>query len=474
MPKAETCEGTIEIGGIPPTTRPGYKPYFRDVSLRCARCLGPGGFAVMSIGGDSPDEVSDSAALDAGRGLARKDCKKFTGPGIMPDSFLPTRVEIWTPKRAAKIEGLLSALVANGVGLQKESVLRGLSKPEPASYLVYVGKDERSHDGYYLQYKPVNKTLEAWSDIAEYSLPEGVEQRISTKFPNATHEVDQREYGFRFHDKVDVHMWTVSERQLRAAASKPVIPSVGEGGKRARIILTAEELARAEARGLAAVAESEEGHPVHPVISVLKQNLPRILALGELKLADSQGFIRTHYGFLADELASAPPYTLQATDLVEIWSFVMQHFPGDFPATYQRQAFARMISTAYAVQGLDPEWKSLPRQYFQTEKFPEIARRDSAGLSDFNRRLDEIYDSIRDTRFYIWGVEDWESIIFPPGRSQNERSEEDQARIERLIEHQKERSAPLLDEVQENFRQVLGFLRSDEIQRFALGLEEAD
>jgi len=144
MPKAETCEGTIEIGGIPPTTRPGYKPYFRDVSLRCARCLGPGGFAVMSIGGDSPDEVSDSAALDAGRGLARKDCKKFTGPGIMPDSFLPTRVEIWTPKRAAKIEGLLSALVANGVGLQKESVLRGLSKPEPASYLVYVGKDERS------------------------------------------------------------------------------------------------------------------------------------------------------------------------------------------------------------------------------------------------------------------------------------------------------------------------------------------
>lgn len=209
--------------------------------------------------------------------------------------------------------------------------------------------------------------------------------------------------------------------------------------------LTGEQIAQAEGR----IGFS------HPVLAVIDQHAPTVARLTETysRIADNQEqqrFIREHYGFLADALVTAGPYPLEATDLVAIWSRSTEVFSG-----YHRHAFAEMISSAYAIQGLESTgWRRFPRTYFETNELPSGVSTDREGLLHVRRRLDEIRKSLDELHSYVYGTNDSPTdTIARLGIQVSQGDPAAQAELKNLIASQKERQTSLLDELQENIRQ---------------------
>jgi hypothetical protein len=214
-------------------------------------------------------------------------------------------------------------------------------------------------------------------------------------------------------------------------------------GAEQRPELTGEQVSRAERRdGI-----------THPVLSVIEQHLPTINHLTEgysqiTNNQEQQRYIREHYGFLADAFVEAGPYTMEPTDIVAIWSRATEVFSG-----YHRYALAQMISSAYAIQGLDnPEWRRYPRHYLETSELPEEVTEDRDGMLHAQSRLDEIDRSLKDIDFYVYGThESAMSLAFNLSKKEAAGDQEAKRQLEELIAHQESRTTPVLGQIHENF-----------------------
>src|SRR5579872_4393844 len=146
-----------------------------------------------------------------------------------------------------------------------------------------------------------------------------------------------------------------------------------------RPLLTPDLYARAESR-----ADFQ-----HPVLDVIERNLTRLTELNasyptEGTNDEGAAYTREGYTFMVDELVSAGPYNLGPEDLVAIWSRVVELEVLD----YQRYALAGLITSVYAIQGLDPEiWKSFAYPYGKIADLPDAITKDKEGLTHVEARL---------------------------------------------------------------------------------------
>lgn len=150
--------------------------------------------------------------------------------------------------------------------------------------------------------------------------------------------------------------------------------------------LTEEDIARAENR-----ADS-----THPIVSVIDQNLPKIetlkIELGHLPSDQQRPFFAANFGFLADAMTEAGPFTLEPLDMIAIWSKVVEVFP---VSTIYRYPVAAAVSSAYAVQGIDnPNWKKFPAKYLNSRRIPEELKQDRNGLEHVREKLEEVGTSL--------------------------------------------------------------------------------
>lgn len=212
-----------------------------------------------------------------------------------------------------------------------------------------------------------------------------------------------------------------------------------------RPILTPEQYARAERR---------EGVQ-HPVIAVIDQHLPMIAELEQGYSAitvnqDRFTYIKQNYGFLADALTAAGPYTLNPEDLIAIWSRAREVFS---QSRYQRYALAGMVSSTYAIQGLkNPEWKKFPRHYLETSELPEGVVRDRNGLMHVSRRLVDIGDSLDELDWYVFGTkESGMTLAVNLARRSRDGDADADRQLEELIALEKARQTPLLRDIHEQF-----------------------
>ena len=218
-----------------------------------------------------------------------------------------------------------------------------------------------------------------------------------------------------------------------------------------RPTLTQDAVQRAEARVDVA----------HPVITVLDQQAPRLAELqqGYAHITDNQEqqrFISEQYGFLADSIVEAGPFTLEPVELIAVWSKATEMLGG-----YERYALAGMVSTAYAIQGAsNPDWRSFPRSYIEREGVPEGVRTDAEGLQHVRERLRDIWDSTNEIDFYVYGTNEGAmGLAFKLGKRESEGDEEAKKMLEELIAREKEFKTPVLTEIHENFANVLPILR---------------
>lgn len=212
-----------------------------------------------------------------------------------------------------------------------------------------------------------------------------------------------------------------------------------------RPMLTPEQYARAERR---------DGIN-HPVIAVLDQHLPTITRLEQdySAIANNQEqfrYIAQNYGFLADAIVETGPYTLQPEDLIAIWSRAREVFS---QSRYQRYALAGMVSSAYAIQGLENlEWRKFPRHYLETGELPEGVVKDRDGLLHVGTRLDEIGDSLDELNRYVFGTKESGMILAANLAKRSRDGDPDAARqLEELIALEKTRQTPLLRDIHEQF-----------------------
>lgn len=203
---------------------------------------------------------------------------------------------------------------------------------------------------------------------------------------------------------------------------------------------------------IVAMAESRVG-VIHPVISLIDKHLPTIMELNEgyALLTDNQEqqkYIRDHYGFFADSIVEALPFTLEPTDLISIWSRAQEVFSG-----YHRYSLVTMISSAYAIQGLEnPEWKKLPRHLLETGKLPDEVLHDSSGLLHIRKKVKEITESLNELDFYVYGMRG-SALEYAAQLAKRERDGDTSAReeLDRLVAHQNKHATSTLGAIHENF-----------------------
>lgn len=212
-----------------------------------------------------------------------------------------------------------------------------------------------------------------------------------------------------------------------------------------RPILTPEQYARAERRDDIS----------HPVITVLDHHLPTLIRInqGYSAITGNQeqfAYISQNYGFLADALTEAGAYTLEPEDLIAIWSRAREIFP---QSRYQRYALAGMVSSVYAIQGVEnPEWRRFPRHYLETSELPEGVTRDRNGLVHVSSRLDDVGDSLDELNRYVFGTkESGMEIAANLAKKLRDGDPDADRQLQELIALEKTRQTPLLGDIHENF-----------------------
>lgn len=171
---------------------------------------------------------------------------------------------------------------------------------------------------------------------------------------------------------------------------------------------------------------------------------------------DRANFLKTEYGFLADSLARNNDFTLEPEDLITLWAHVVEIFPGnDF--LQQRYALVGMIAHAYAINGLDNPtlWQEYPRLFQQEQNIPRRFMMETDGLLHVEERVTHIKASLDVLDEYRHGSsQSIRSLAFAP-----------QDEIDRQQALESERSTPVIQEVTENFRTIVGVVQM-QLQEF--------
>lgn len=210
-----------------------------------------------------------------------------------------------------------------------------------------------------------------------------------------------------------------------------------------RPVLTKEQVTEAESR----VGFS------HPVLTVIESHRSKLVQLSEAypkTTPDGQHqYIRENYGFLADALVEAGPYTIEPLDLIAIWSLATT---GLFP-NYARYRLAEMVSGAYAIQGTEnPEWRKFPRYTLEINELPEGVKRDKNELIYVQNRLDQVYANLDEIQFYIYGSrESSMHHVFILAKRSAEGDEAAKKELDALTLNEQMHKTPVLNELMENF-----------------------
>lgn len=207
---------------------------------------------------------------------------------------------------------------------------------------------------------------------------------------------------------------------------------------------TREEMARAEAR---------DGYSQHPVIVTIDKFLPQIALLNQginsFGNPQERGpFIKANYGFFADALVEAGPYTLKPLEIVAIWSRVGEVFSG-----HESYGLVRMITSAYIIQeAAMPVWRKFPRYQLEKNTLPEEVIKDQISIKNALLRMKDISMSLNELQDYVsGGVKDVMSIIFELTQRIRDGDQEAQTELDRVIKFSKENQTPLLSRIGENW-----------------------
>lgn len=216
-----------------------------------------------------------------------------------------------------------------------------------------------------------------------------------------------------------------------------------------QFLLSKEQVLKAEQRIDAA----------HPVIVALAAHEPRITEINE-KLkgitsnTNQQRYVAENFGFLLDDVQQINGFPLGPLDLVAIWSKAGEIFDSN----YEHYALARIVATAYAVQGTsNPAWNSFPRQEIETHSLPAELVEDKEGLLHVKKRLDEIGDSINELEYYSSGVRGKFATTMAVELAKRINSGDTEAKneLDALLAYNKEHSSLILGRIGENFGNAL-------------------
>lgn len=197
----------------------------------------------------------------------------------------------------------------------------------------------------------------------------------------------------------------------------------------------------------------------HPVIDVLNQHSPRILQLnqqfaGILDNQEQQRWIRRHYGFLADAVVAAGPFTVRADELIAIWARAREVFSVNHRySNYHGYALGEIVANAYAVQGTEnPDWQTFPRHYLETRRLPKGVAEDIQGLGRVLARYSDLHDALDDINVYVYGSKK-SGIELGAGLGRRLRAGDPDAEreLDEMAARQKKYSTPDITALTENF-----------------------
>lgn len=202
-----------------------------------------------------------------------------------------------------------------------------------------------------------------------------------------------------------------------------------------------------------AQAERREGYSQHPVIVTIDRFLPQIALLNQGISSmgnpqESQQYIKKNYGFFADALMDAGPYTLKSLEIVAIWSKVGEVFSGR-----ESYSLARMVAAAYAVQGAsNPVWRNFPRYSMENNKLPDKVAKDIAGINSVMSKLDDIGQSQDEIILYAsGGIKDDMLVAVELGKRIASGDQEARIELDKIIGLSKTYKTPLLSKIIENW-----------------------
>jgi len=155
------------------------------------------------------------------------------------------------------------------------------------------------------------------------------------------------------------------------------------------------------------MALSNPSHSSHPVIAVLEAQGEKLHGLTEQLGVMGFGhdgerdFIRENFGFLADDVVDAGEFTLEAPDLLDVWTKVLDVLEN----RHLRYRFAAIVAGGFAVQPLaDPRWRAFPRHYHEARVLQEELREDQAGLDVVRSRLGGVFVQLDEARRQTGGT----------------------------------------------------------------------
>jgi hypothetical protein len=207
-------------------------------------------------------------------------------------------------------------------------------------------------------------------------------------------------------------------------------------------------------------AESRVG-AIHPVLTVLDREAPRISAVTQAAIAlpdnqDASQYVRRNSAFLLDAIEDAAPFTLNPLELVAIWSR-----NGEFRR--HRYLMATALSITYAIQDVPtPElWRRLPRRYIE-DGLPSEVTTDHAGLIHVKERLEEVNANLDVLELVVYGTSEptieLGSKLAKRMRDGDPEAEQEYQRLQALIN---ERKIPLLNDLSEAFGNGMTPVRLD-------------
>ena len=197
-------------------------------------------------------------------------------------------------------------------------------------------------------------------------------------------------------------------------------------------------------------AESRVG-VIHPVLTVLDREAPRISAVTQAAIAlldnqDASQYVRKNSSFLVDAIEDAAPFTLSPLELVAIWSRNSEF-------RRHRYLMAIALSISYAIQEVPtPEiWKRLPRRYIE-DGLPSEVTTDRDGLIHVKARLEEINANLDVLEYVTYGTSEpiieLVSKVAKRMRDGDPKAEQEYRSLQALIS---ERKIPLLNDLSEAF-----------------------
>lgn len=150
---------------------------------------------------------------------------------------------------------------------------------------------------------------------------------------------------------------------------------------------------------------STNGSYAHPVIDVIRGQLPRLLEVCEgaaqkpnNKRADR--FIKVNSRPLVDAVERATPFDLKPLDIIAIWATVT-------PIPRYRYLMSKAVSSTYAIQGANPEiWCGFPWQHVDKGELNPRQFADRSGLTLIRDRLEEVRQNIQVLDKAVFGTEE--------------------------------------------------------------------